>query len=142
MEILSSRLKELREQKKLSMEKLSQFLSISNAAICKWENNQTEPRASNIKILCDYFEVSSDYLLGLENEIGTKKYYTPTQKETNKKNPLDELSPDEQKIITQYRDLKLGYKNLAQKQIQTIWDYQQNEMTQIDSHKKKTPKTS
>lgn len=54
-------------------------------AICKWENNQTEPRASNIKILCDYFEVSSDYLLGLENEIGTKKYYTPTQKETTKK---------------------------------------------------------
>ncbi|MBS5023747.1 MAG: hypothetical protein KH054_11405, partial [Firmicutes bacterium] len=65
----------------------------------------------------------------IKQESSTQKY-------------LDELSPDEQKIITQYRDLKLGYKNLAQKQIQTIWDYQQNEMTQIDSHKKKTPKTS
>lgn len=133
---------DLRKEYGLSQKQLADKVGVSQSTIAKLEISRNEATASTLTKLAQFFNVTSDYMLGLENEIGAPKYYVPTQKETNKKNPLDELSPDEQKIITQYRDLKLGYKNLAQKQIQTIWDYQQNEMTQIDSHKKKTPKTS
>lgn len=132
------RLKELREEKNLTQADLAIKIGTSQRNISRWENESNEPTASFVVMLADYFQCSIDYLLGRSDDFGniTIKQESSTQKY------LDELSPDEQKIITQYRDLKLGYKNLAQKQIQTIWDYQQNEMTQIDSHKKKTPKTS
>lgn len=77
MSILSERLRELREDKQLTMSVLAQKIGVSDAAICKWENCISEPKASNIKNLSDFFEVSSDYLLGLENEFGAKKYFPP-----------------------------------------------------------------
>lgn len=75
--IFSERLKELRESKKISMYTLAKQLGVSDAAICKWENAVTEPKASNIKNLSEFFEVSSDFLLGLEDELGIKKYSVP-----------------------------------------------------------------
>ena len=73
----SERLKDLRIQKNISMYDLSVQLGVSNAAICKWENELTEPKASNIKSIAEFFEVSTDYLLGLEDDFGIKKYSAP-----------------------------------------------------------------
>lgn len=105
MEILGERIKYLRESKKFSMYKLSRLLEISDAAICKWENNINEPKATNIKALCEFFEVSSDYLLGLENEIGAKKYFAPISPEDNEKEKPAPLPQDEQEFLTMYRAL-------------------------------------
>ena len=80
MKIFSERLRDLREQKKLSMLALAQKIGVSDAAICKWENGTNEPKASYISLLADFFEVSTDYLLGLEDEIGAKQYSAPTKK--------------------------------------------------------------
>lgn len=90
MSIFSERLRELREQKGLSMFTLAQQISVSDAAICKWENATNEPKASYISLLAEYFEVSSDYLLGLESDFGVKKYSTPLKTETPPlPNPLE-----------------------------------------------------
>lgn len=70
--IFSKRLKELREGKNLSMQDLAVIIKVSNAAISNWENEINEPKISYLVALARYFEVSSDYLLGLENEDGTK----------------------------------------------------------------------
>ena len=67
-----NRLKELREGKNLSMQDLAVIIKVSNAAISNWENEINEPKISYLVALARYFEVSSDYLLGLENEDGTK----------------------------------------------------------------------
>ena len=67
MEIMAKRIRELRQEKGLSMEKLAKILNVSNAIICKWENNISEPTASNIISLADYFNVSADYLLGRQD---------------------------------------------------------------------------
>lgn len=99
MSILSERLRELREQRGLSMSALSLKIGVSDAAICKWENATNEPKASYISLLADFFEVSSDYLLGLENDIGTKKYSTPVQ--TNIK-----LSPKSKELIKIFNALE------------------------------------
>ena len=39
---------------------------ISQSAIAKWELNKTEPTASAIIIIANYFGESADYLLGIE----------------------------------------------------------------------------
>ena len=62
-----TRLKELREQNGLSMLQLSKKINASDAAICKWENGTHEPKASYIYALADYFQITTDELLGREN---------------------------------------------------------------------------
>ncbi|MBQ4099091.1 MAG: helix-turn-helix transcriptional regulator [Clostridia bacterium] len=59
------RLKELRLQLNLSQMELSKATGISQSAIAKWELGKTEPSASAIIILANFFGESADYLLGL-----------------------------------------------------------------------------
>lgn len=74
MEKLGQRLKELREEKNISQMKLSKIIGITQAAIARYELDISEPRASDIKKYCLYFDISSDYLIGLEDETGSKTY--------------------------------------------------------------------
>lgn len=67
MEIFAKRLKELREEKGLSIQELSREIKISAASICRWENNQTDVKCTHLIVIAKYFSVSVDYLLGLEN---------------------------------------------------------------------------
>ena len=103
MKIFSERLRELREEKQLSMATLSQKIGVSDAAVCKWENDTTEPKASNIKNLSEFFEVSSDYLLGIEDENGVKPFSAPT------KNPA-ELSPDGKELLAIFNGIEPEYR--------------------------------
>lgn len=68
------RLKELRIEKKLSQKTLAEVLGTTNSSICDWECGRTEPSIEMIIKLSMYFEVSSDYLLGLEDESGGKSF--------------------------------------------------------------------
>ena len=61
------RLKELRHSKNLSQMQLANKLNISQSAIAKWELGKTEPTASAIILLANFFGESTDYILGLED---------------------------------------------------------------------------
>lgn len=63
--MFKDRLKELRLQLNLSQMELSKATGISQSAIAKWELGKTEPSASAIIILANFFGESADYLLGL-----------------------------------------------------------------------------
>ena len=43
--------------------KLSQETGISEGLISQWKSGRQLPKYDSIKILCDYFDVSADYLL-------------------------------------------------------------------------------
>ena len=58
------RLRELREEKGLSQRQLAKELGFSPNTICQYETGKREPDIRTIKKLCDFFEVTSDYLLG------------------------------------------------------------------------------
>ena len=60
-----NRLKELRTAKGLSQMQLAKLLDISQSAIAKWELGKTEPTASAIIALAEYFNETTDYILGL-----------------------------------------------------------------------------
>ncbi len=74
MEIFAQRLKDLRTSKNLSLDRLGKIIGVSDTAILKWEQNKSDPTAQNIVQIAKFFEISADYLLGLEDESGTKIY--------------------------------------------------------------------
>lgn len=43
-------------------------------SVSDWSTGKVQPTAENIYIVAEYFAVSSDYLLGLEDETGAKTY--------------------------------------------------------------------
>lgn len=65
MKIFAERLMELRKERGLSQATVARDLSVSLGIICYWETNKSDPTASNIAKIARYFNVTSDYLLGL-----------------------------------------------------------------------------
>lgn len=66
-EIFAERLKGLRIEKGVGQNKLAKDLCLSNASISYWENCKQEPTAGAIYKLAVYFNVSADYLIGLDD---------------------------------------------------------------------------
>lgn len=74
MENFGEKVKELRKEKGLTQKQLAQLTDNAQSAVFYWESNKQEPTISSLKKLCVLFEVSADYLLGLEDETGAKTY--------------------------------------------------------------------
>lgn len=64
---IAERLKELIDFNQITSYKLSVDLGISKSVVHYWLAGKTTPNADYIIALSQYFSVSSDYLLGLEN---------------------------------------------------------------------------
>lgn len=60
----ANRLLDLRKERKISQAKLAKSIHVSCALICYWETDRAEPTAINIVKLADFFNVTTDYLLG------------------------------------------------------------------------------
>ena len=63
------RLRRLREKKRISRRVLADFCEVSKSAVARYERGEQEPTANVICKLADYFEVSTDYLLGREKNF-------------------------------------------------------------------------
>lgn len=64
MSELSTRLRILREKKKLTRKELSEFTGASQDQIYNWETGRGEPDSLSLSRLADRFGVTVDYLLG------------------------------------------------------------------------------
>ncbi|MDR0856438.1 MAG: helix-turn-helix domain-containing protein [Clostridiales bacterium] len=62
----AEQLKDLRAEKGISQMQLARAIDVSQSAIAKYELNRTEPTASVIKKLMDYFGVSFEELMGYD----------------------------------------------------------------------------
>lgn len=60
-------LRELREEKCLTQAQLAGHLNFSLSIVNKWENGKKNPSVDAIKILAKFFNVTTDYLLGMDN---------------------------------------------------------------------------
>ena len=65
--IISKRLKELRLEKGLTQKEVAEQLGISSTCYSGYEQGYREPDLKTLIKLCKFFEVSTDYLLGLED---------------------------------------------------------------------------
>lgn len=66
--IIGQRIKELRKEKGVSQLTVAKAIGVDKRAIIFWEQEINEPKASYIINLAKYFDVSTDYLLGLEDD--------------------------------------------------------------------------
>ncbi len=65
--MIMKRLKELREGKHISQQRLAIELNVSQATISKYELGQADPDIPTIVKLAEYFHVSADYLLEISD---------------------------------------------------------------------------
>ena len=88
------RLKELREERNLSQLDVANAIDTSQTNIGRWEKERNEPSSGYVIKLADFFEVSTDYLLGREDDFGNVAVNTNA-----------DLTEDEKKILTTFRSL-------------------------------------
>ena len=62
----NERLKEIRKERNLTQKDIYTLLNVSANCYASWEQGRTEPDIKNIKNLCKIYNVSADYLLGIE----------------------------------------------------------------------------
>lgn len=65
LEKFAEKLKELRIEKGLSIQQLAKEVKISSSSICRWENQQADIKMTQLVALAKYFNVTTDYLIGL-----------------------------------------------------------------------------
>ena len=57
-------IRDLRKLKKMSQSELAKVVGVSQTTVTAWETGKAEPSSSAISSLADYFDVTTDYLLG------------------------------------------------------------------------------
>ena len=66
---LGSKIQEQRKKRNLTQEKLASEMGVSVTAISKWENENSMPDIIMLCALADFFEISTDELLGRNNAV-------------------------------------------------------------------------
>ena len=64
---MNEKLKELRLEKGVTQKEVAKALKISKSAYANYEQGVREPSYQVLINICKYFNVSADYLLGLED---------------------------------------------------------------------------
>lgn len=65
--MIADKIKALREAKGITQSELAKSLSVTRAGVNNWEQGLSIPAPSSIVEIAKYFGVSTDYLLGIEN---------------------------------------------------------------------------
>lgn len=66
MAVFQERLRALREEKGEKQETIARYLKVSTQSYSTYENGR-EPKYEHLRMLAEYFHVTTDYLLGLSN---------------------------------------------------------------------------
>lgn len=90
------KIKELRVEKNISQQKLAESIKTKRYTIANWEQKRAEPSINDLIKIADYFEVSTDYLLGRSNDLGIIEI-------------KNELTPQENQVIRYFKQLTPQY---------------------------------
>jgi len=67
--VLGDRLRKLRTKKKITQEELGRKVNVTKVSISGYENGNRNPDTDTLQKLADYFNVSTDYLLGRTDNL-------------------------------------------------------------------------
>ncbi len=62
------RLTNIREDRDIKQEEVAKLLGIKQSAYSKYEKRRTKLQIDDLIILCKFYNVSADYILGLSND--------------------------------------------------------------------------
>lgn len=63
------RLESLRKSYNLTQKQLAEKLGLSKQTVSNWENDNILPSIETLIRICNFFNVSTDYILGLDEKI-------------------------------------------------------------------------
>ena len=66
--MFGDRLKELRKNKNLNQTDIAKMFDVTDATVSAWEVGKAQPSYDILTKLADYFNVSTDYLLGFNQD--------------------------------------------------------------------------
>lgn len=115
--MLGLKIRELRKKGKLSQEEFAQIIGYSRPLIAKWESDERDPDTTTLIKIADYFNVSTDYLLGREDDYGN-----PYRSE--KENLFVQIRPKKS-------DIELIYESLNPRQQESLMIYAQGMLAGI-----------
>ena len=105
------KLKELRLDKQITQAELSKALQISASAIGMYEQGRRQPDYATLSKIASYFNVTTDYLLGLSDHPHAPQQEPPktSNSSPHQQQPLqplqpDTLTPEEASLVQAYRN--------------------------------------
>lgn len=87
------RLTYLRKDKKITQKDMAEVLGITRPAYTAYETGKRQPDFEMLQKIADYFDVSTDYLLGRDDRANPLNYY-------------------KSKIVTEFPDINLMFKDM------------------------------
>lgn len=66
--MFGKRLSGLRKSTQVTQQELASFMNVTQATISNWEKGKKNPNIQDLIDLSNFFNVSSDYLLGLSDQ--------------------------------------------------------------------------
>lgn len=89
--MLGPRLKALRKAKDLTQKELADKISVTHVSISGYENGNRTPDTETLQALADFFDVTTDYLLGRSDVMNPRMFENT------------EITNDEYKNLTPYQ---------------------------------------
>lgn len=94
-------LREIREEMGFSQKELAKQMGVSPTNIYNYESGRTEPNIDTLIKLSKILNVSVDYLLGIEDDLGIKGY-APAKERIS---AAEALSGEEEDLLKDFRKL-------------------------------------
>ena len=110
--------KYFRKYNRLTQEELANQLNVKRHTICDWESGRTEPSITFLKVIAETFDITVDYLLGLDNtntcldHIVLKKFQVKNELQHSLLSQVTKLTPQQQQnlknILSSLKDFNRG----------------------------------
>lgn len=95
--MIGDKIKELRNRKGLYQQELADIMNVSKSTIAMWETNKREPSSEMLVALANFFECSTDYLMGRDVKFNLEETTTDELVILNRN--AKKLSPKKQKKL-------------------------------------------
>lgn len=120
--MIIERLIQLRENKQLKQIEVAKLLNIGTVTYNRYEKGEREPDHKMLNKIANFFNVSTDYLLGLTDIPYTVDDYIAKQKKAGMQPVDNQYNADERKIIDMYRQLSEKDKGKIEGRLEEMLD--------------------
>ena len=91
-------IRELRREMECTQNRLADILGVTQDSISLWETDKRIPDTQYIVAMANFFDVTTDYLLGLSDDVSGVKFGNEGKKK-------EWLTEDERKVLALYRQM-------------------------------------
>ncbi|EDX54311.1 XRE family transcriptional regulator [Bacillus sp. SH7-1] len=114
--MIGEKIKELRKNNKITQEQLGNAIGVSKMAISYFEKGKKSPGRESLEKIADYFNVTTDYLLGRSED--------------------PELSEEENKIVTEEgKNIMALIESLPEEERKKAWEQLEMYVTYMQNKK-------